>query len=208
MSEPSADRVHLPEGVSRVLITPDQIRKRVDDMAKEIARDMQHVPELLVLGVLNGSLIFLADLVRRLPLRVRYDMIRAASYRGTQSTGEVRIEASPDPDQIRGRDVLLVDQLTILRPVFPGPTLVSLDERAFFLLASIGVPTRPALDAQPINVSPNQLFLTVFVPPRMRSHRSANVKHTSEPNVAVGVPFRPFANPNGLVTGRFAGYFQ
>lgn len=111
MSDPPADPLVLPEGVSRVLITPGQIRGRVDDMAKEIARDIRHVPELLVLGVLNGSLIFLADLVRRLPVRVRYDMIRAVSYRGTESVGEVRIEAAPAPEQIRGRDVLLVDDI-------------------------------------------------------------------------------------------------
>ena len=111
MSEPPADHLVLPEGVSRVLITPGQIRGRVDDMAKEIARDIRHVPELLVLGVLNGSLIFLADLVRRLPVRVRYDVIRAVSYRGTESSGEVRVEAAPDPEQIRGRDVLLVDDI-------------------------------------------------------------------------------------------------
>lgn len=109
VSAPVPDR--LPEGVSRVVFTAEQIHRRVVAVSHEIAADLEAVPEILVLGVLNGSIIFLADLVRRLPMRVRYDMIRAASYRGTRSSGQVRIADFPDRELIAGRDVLLVDDI-------------------------------------------------------------------------------------------------
>jgi hypoxanthine phosphoribosyltransferase len=108
----SASRVEprpLPEGVARLLISAEEIRARVQTIADEIARDVGG--ELFVLGVLNGSLIFLADLVRRLPMRVRYDMIRASSYRAGRSSGAVRIESPPDASLITGRDVLVVDDI-------------------------------------------------------------------------------------------------
>ena len=94
-----------------MVFTADEIRQRVEAVAARIAADLEAIPELLVLGVLNGSIIFLADLVRRLPMRVRYDMIRASSYRGARSSGDVRIESFPDAALIAGRDVLLVDDI-------------------------------------------------------------------------------------------------
>ena len=103
--------ITMPPGVLRVLISREQIRDRVETMAREIVQAYREVPELVVLGVMNGSLIFLADLVRRLPIRVRYDMIRVSSYKKTQSTGSVQVESFPSAEWVRGKDVLLVDDI-------------------------------------------------------------------------------------------------
>ena len=95
------------------LITELEIRLRVSQIAEAIARDT-NVRGLIVVAVLKGAFMFLADLLRRLAdlgLEPRVDFIRAASYgSGTRSSGRVKISldcASP----VRGRAVLLVDDI-------------------------------------------------------------------------------------------------
>ncbi len=94
----------------QVLIPADRIRERVAEMARQIAADFAGRP-VTVVGVLTGSLIFLADLVRRLDVPVKIGLIQASSYRGA-STAPGPLEVQPElvPD-VRGRDVLLVDDI-------------------------------------------------------------------------------------------------
>ena len=94
----------------RVLIPADQIQARVAEMAGEIARDYDG-QALTIVGVLTGSLIFLADLVRHLDLHLRIGLIQASSYRGETTTpGELRLSPELLPD-VRGRHVLLLDDI-------------------------------------------------------------------------------------------------
>ena len=93
-----------------ILIPADRIQQRVGALAREIARDYQE-QQLTIVGVLTGSMIFLADLVRRLDLPLRIDMIQASSYRGPALVpGELRIPDNLVAD-VRGRKVLLVDDI-------------------------------------------------------------------------------------------------
>src|SRR5438132_379526 len=93
-----------------ILITAERIRERVAQLAAQINSDLGRQP-ITIVGVLTGSIIFLADLVRRLESPVRIDMIQASSYRGRMTTpGELRIPETLEPD-IRGRHVLLVDDI-------------------------------------------------------------------------------------------------
>ncbi|MBI3823985.1 MAG: hypoxanthine phosphoribosyltransferase [Planctomycetes bacterium] len=92
----------------RVLITTEQIHARLDEMARQIAPEYHGQP-LTIVGVLTGSVMFLADLVRRLDMPLRIGLIQASSYRGAVS-GELRIDASLLAD-VRGRHVLLLDDI-------------------------------------------------------------------------------------------------
>jgi hypoxanthine phosphoribosyltransferase len=94
----------------QVLLTAEQIQRRVGELARQIAADYQGRPVTIV-GVLTGSLIFLADLIRRLDLPLRVDLIQASSYRGAAtSPGELRIQPELTPD-VNGRHVLLLDDI-------------------------------------------------------------------------------------------------
>jgi len=92
-----------------VLIRPQEIQKRVRELARAIARDFQG-RDFVIVALLNGTVMFLADLIRHLELPLRLDFIGVSSYgRGTRSgklifTKELRLD-------VRGRDVLLIDDI-------------------------------------------------------------------------------------------------
>jgi hypoxanthine phosphoribosyltransferase len=95
--------------VKQILITEEQIARRVKSLAREIERDFRG-REMVVISLLNGTVLFLADLIRHLNLPLRLDFIGVSSYgAGTESgdlvfTKELRLD-------VRGRDVLLVDDI-------------------------------------------------------------------------------------------------
>jgi hypoxanthine phosphoribosyltransferase len=93
-----------------VLIPADGIQRRVDELAEQITRDYHNQPVTIV-GVLTGSLLFLADLMRRLELPLRIALIQASSYRGTATTaGELHVQSDLLPD-LSGRHVLVLDDI-------------------------------------------------------------------------------------------------
>ena len=95
--------------VSQVLITDEQIAKRIAVMTRQIERDFKG-RDMVIVSLLTGTVMFLADLIRHLELPLRLDFIGVSSYgAGTESgelvfTKELRID-------VRGRDVLLVDDI-------------------------------------------------------------------------------------------------
>lgn len=92
------------------LITADQIASRVAELGAQISEVYQQ-RALTVLGVLNGSVIFVADLMRSISIPHRVGFVQASSYRGaTTEGGELTIGTSLMPD-LAGRDVLLVDDI-------------------------------------------------------------------------------------------------
>jgi hypoxanthine phosphoribosyltransferase len=94
----------------QVLIGADRIRERVAELAGQIAADFAGRP-VTVVGVLTGSLIFLADLVRGLDMPVKIGLIQASSYRGASTIpGPLRVQPELVPD-VRGRHVLLIDDI-------------------------------------------------------------------------------------------------
>ena len=94
----------------QVLIPPEQIAARVDDLAAEVVREYAGKP-LTVVGVLTGALVFLSDLIRRVDLPLRIGLVRASSYRGAVTEpGELHIHTDLLPD-LRGRHVLLLDDI-------------------------------------------------------------------------------------------------
>lgn len=95
--------------IERVLITEEEIARRIRVLAREIERDF-HGREMVVVSLLNGTVMFLADLIRHLNLPLRLDFMGVSSYgAGTESgdlvfTKELRLD-------VRGRNLLLVDDI-------------------------------------------------------------------------------------------------
>jgi len=92
-----------------VLISSADINRRVKELAVQISAEYGQRPVVLV-GVLKGSFIFMADLVRHLTCPVRIEFIGTKSYSGSSSSGEVQLTKDLDKP-IQGEDVLLVEDI-------------------------------------------------------------------------------------------------
>jgi len=132
--------------VERVLIPEGQIARRIRVMAREIERDFRG-REMVVVSLLNGTVMFLADLIRHLNLPLRLDFMGVSSYGlGTESgdlvfTKELRLD-------VRGRDVLLVDDIldtgkTISRVL---PKIQALKPRRIKICVLLDKPSRRTED--------------------------------------------------------------
>jgi hypoxanthine phosphoribosyltransferase len=96
--------------VGRVIWSEARIARRVASLGREIGR-FYRGGDLLVIGLLKGSFMFLGDLVRHIPRPHQVDFVVAASYgRGTRSTGRVRLAYEP-ATALRGKHILLVEDI-------------------------------------------------------------------------------------------------
>ncbi len=92
-----------------VLVSAERIHRKVQEIGRRITRDYAG-REVVLVGVLKGAFIFMADLARSIDLPVTCDFLRASSYRGTESSGEVRLEFDLT-QSIKGKDVILVEDI-------------------------------------------------------------------------------------------------
>src|SRR5688572_11501647 len=92
----------------RALVSADQIQSSIERLAAEISEREAGRP-LTVIAVLTGSIIFLADLVRKLEMPLRVGVIQARSYLGTER-GSLSVNVDMLPE-VTGRDVLVVDDI-------------------------------------------------------------------------------------------------
>ena len=93
------------------LISAKSIAARIEDLAREIRTSFEGTDKLVVVGLLRGSFVFIADLVRELDLPVEVDFLEASSYGdGMESSREVRI-LKDLRGEISGRDVLVVEDI-------------------------------------------------------------------------------------------------
>ncbi|HMO66896.1 MAG TPA: hypoxanthine phosphoribosyltransferase [Verrucomicrobiota bacterium] len=95
--------------LAAVLVSEEAIRRRVGLMAREVTRDFAG-RETVVVAMLNGSVLFLADLIRHLPIPLRLDFIGVSSY-GAGTTGGELVFTKELRMDVQGRDVLLVDDI-------------------------------------------------------------------------------------------------
>ena len=104
------DASHVETELVNVLFTEAQIQERLGEMAETIAADYDG-QELLMVGILRGAVMVMADLARSLPRHVEMDWIAISSYgSGTKSSGVVRLLKDLDTD-ITDRHVLIVDEI-------------------------------------------------------------------------------------------------
>jgi len=109
----------MPEFIP--LISEEEINTQVQETGKQIAKDYKDL-DLVMIGVLKGSFIFLADLSRKISIDHEIDLIGASSYDGTTSTGQIVFTKQPDLE-LEGRDILLVEDI-----VDTGNTLLKIVE--------------------------------------------------------------------------------
>jgi hypoxanthine phosphoribosyltransferase len=98
-----------PGHTSRIIISAARLRRRVKEMAADISRDYAG-KDLIVVAVLKGSVIFLADLVRHLKVDFALDFLAVSSYRGKSSTGRIKILMDLR-DNPKGKNILVVEDI-------------------------------------------------------------------------------------------------
>ena len=134
--------------VERVLITQEQLARRIKTLAREIERDFRN-HEMVVVSLLNGTVMFLADLIRHLNLPLRLDFIGVSSYGSGTESGELVFTKELRLD-VRGRDVLLVDDIldtgkTMSRVL---PKIRALNPRRIKICVLLDKPERRTHDIQ------------------------------------------------------------
>ncbi|HNU79940.1 MAG TPA: hypoxanthine phosphoribosyltransferase [Bacillota bacterium] len=98
------------EDIKSILISEEEIAKRVKELGKQLAEDYKG-KELLVVGILKGCMLFLSDLVRTIDLPLTLDFMVVSSYGATtKSSGVVRIVKDLERE-IEGKDVLIVEDI-------------------------------------------------------------------------------------------------
>lgn len=130
--------------VERILITDKQLARRVKSLAQQIEKDFAG-REMVVVSLLNGTVVFLADLIRQLNLPLRLDFIGVSSYGADTKSGELVFTKELRLD-VRGRDVLLVDDIldtgkTLSRVL---PKLKALKPRRIKICVLLDKPARRA----------------------------------------------------------------
>jgi len=143
----------------KVLITRDQIKKRVAELGADITRDFKGEPVMLV-GVLKGAAIFLADLSRQLDLDATFDFIGVSSYgnrpsptqelkSGWDSTGEVKL--TKDVDQtLKDKNIIVVEDIldTGLTLTYLKKMLLARQPKTLKIAALLDKPSRRKLPLQ------------------------------------------------------------
>ena len=100
----------LEKDIQEVLFSQQQLEERVDQIAQEITRDYAG-KEIVLISVLRGSFVFMADLCRRIDLPCTIDFMSVSSYgSGTSSTGQVQITKDLSGD-ISGKHILVVEDI-------------------------------------------------------------------------------------------------
>lgn len=121
--------IDVPDGrlgqhrVARMVYTAEEIQARVAELGRQIDAALDPDEELLVIGLLKGSVLFMSDLCRAIPRPHELDFIRVASYgSGTKSSGEVSLLYDPETS-LRDRSVIIVEDVvdsgTTLRWLLP-----------------------------------------------------------------------------------------
>ena len=109
--------------LERMLFDEPAIHRRLDEIAAQISKDY-HDRELTVIAVLNGSLIFIADLLRRIPLPLKLDCLSVASYHGKAKTSQEVIFKQIGLPDVADRNILLLDDI-----LDSGHTLAAIREK-------------------------------------------------------------------------------
>lgn len=97
------------DDIKEVLVTEEQIQARAKELGAEITQDYADKNPLIV-GLLRGSVPFMADLIKNIDLDIQFDTMDVSSYEGTQSVGEIRILKDLDT-AVNGLDIILVEDI-------------------------------------------------------------------------------------------------
>jgi hypoxanthine phosphoribosyltransferase len=102
--------MELPQQLEEVLLTEEEIVKRVGELGEQISREYSD-KDLLLVGILKGSFVFMADLMRSISIPISIDFVGVSSYgSATKSSGVVRITKDLD-ESVEGKHVLVVEDI-------------------------------------------------------------------------------------------------
>ncbi len=100
----------MEDFIKEVLVTEDQIKKRVGELGKEITEDYKG-KNLVLIGILKGAVIFMSDLVRSIDLPISMDFMAVSSYgNSSKSSGVVKINKDLDCS-VEGKDIIIVEDI-------------------------------------------------------------------------------------------------
>ena len=102
-------KIKIKDKTFETYLTEGQIKRRIEELGIQISTDFEG-EELVLLGVLNGSFVVMADLARTISLPLSCEFIKISSYSGMESTGKV-MEVIGIPASIEGRNVLVVEDI-------------------------------------------------------------------------------------------------
>ena len=112
VSTPQAYNAPMERDIERILFSHQQILARVHEMANDIAQlYTEREAGLTLVPILSGSIIFLADLIRELPLKMKIALIQVSAYPGTSTTAQEPRTLIELSGEVRGRDVIIVDDI-------------------------------------------------------------------------------------------------
>ncbi|MFW5979919.1 MAG: hypoxanthine phosphoribosyltransferase [Bacillota bacterium] len=101
----------LDKDIARVIIPEDKLQTRIEELGKEITDSYNKNDEIIMVGILRGAVIFMADLARYINLPVTFDFMDVSSYgKGTTTSGVVRILKDLE-ENIEGEKVLIVEDI-------------------------------------------------------------------------------------------------
>ena len=144
-----AERSNTMSGVKEVLVSSEELQKKVRDLGERITRDYDG-EDLLLVGILRGAVVFLSDLMRHLELSCEIDFMDVSSYgTGTSSSGVVRILKDLEED-ITERHVLIVEDIidTGLTLSYLRRTLLARGPASLEICALLSKPSRRQVDLE------------------------------------------------------------
>jgi hypoxanthine phosphoribosyltransferase len=101
----------MNQDMKKILITGEEIQMRCGELGKQISEDYTKAGSVpLLVGLLRGSVPFMAELIKHLSIDAQYDFMDVTSYAGTKSTGDIKIIKDLDTS-IEGLDILLVEDI-------------------------------------------------------------------------------------------------
>lgn len=102
----------MQDDIEKVLIAAPDIHRRIGEMAEEISRDVSDFSEgLTIVPILTGAMIFTADLMRKIPLKMKINLMTVSSYPGSALRTQGSTLVAKQLGDVQGRHVLLVDDI-------------------------------------------------------------------------------------------------
>lgn len=97
--------------VEKILISESELKKRIKELGEQITKDYRNKEELVIIGILKGSVVFLSDLIRNISLPLKIDFMTVSSYGNSAvSTGNITIKKDLDCD-IAGKHVVIAEDI-------------------------------------------------------------------------------------------------
>lgn len=110
----------LANDFAATLVEKDRIAQRVHELGVQIAKDLQRSvaatppgqePHIVIIAVMTGAMVFVADLIREMPIKLRIELVAVSSYPGTSVESKGVKMKSALPDNLAGSHVLLIDDI-------------------------------------------------------------------------------------------------